>query len=431
MQVDHSQLIMNSISLGSCLSDILVKSTNQVNSSSEKLKSYPLPIDDTVSVKFYKSIDAVIDRWKTIVPSDDTFFGREFLRALELAPPSDAKYRYALFSSEEQGDIGIGYYQIKTIRLDESIRFDKDISGSRASKILASVKKSVASRFRAHTLIVGNLTLTGNYGMCFREGIVSAKRFALVEQSLSLLTPILRKEGIKVRGVMYKDFMENQVMPEEYGYTQFSVQPTMSVNIRSEWKTTDDYVSAMKSKYRVRMRSARKKAANIQKRELSAREVNSYQKDIARLYRYVSDQAGFNLFILKDNYFYHLKNELEDKMKITGYFLEDKMVGFYTSIQTHDALDAHFLGYDKQYNGSCQLYLNMLYDLVEEGITLGVDHVDMSRTALEIKSSVGAVHTDLHLYLKLYSKALSKYTPKLLDFLTPKEEWKARNPFKG
>jgi len=422
---------MSSISLGSCFSEVFAKSTvtkPQVNTVSQ---SIPLPIDDTVSVQFYRSIDDVIERWKAVVPAGDTFFGRDFLKALELAPPSDSQFRYALFSTEEQGDIGIGYYQIKTIRLDESIRFDKDISGSKASRILASVKKSVASRFRAYTLVVGNLTLTGNYGLCFRDDITVEKKFALVEQSLEVLKPILREEGIKVRGVFYKDFSDSHKMPAEYGYTEFSVQPTMSVNLRPEWKTTDDYVAAMKSKYRVRMRSARKKAANIEKRVLSANEVKSYEADISRLYRYVSDQAGFNLFVLKDKYFYHLKDQLGDQMKVTGYFLNDRMVGFYTSIQTHDALDAHFLGYDNEYNGSCQLYLNMLYDLVEEGIALGVDHVDMSRTALEIKSSVGAEPTDLHLYLKLNSKALSKYTPKLLDFLTPKEEWKARNPFKG
>ncbi len=420
---------MTSISLGSCFPSI-AESTAVKSKVILQDQSFPLPIDDTVSVQFYTSIDSIIDRWKTVVPSDDTFFGRDFLRALELAPPSDSRFRYALFSTEEQGDIGIGYYQIKTIRLDESIRFDKDISGSKTSRILASVKRSVASRFRAYTLVVGNLTLTGNYGMFFNSDIAVDKKFSFIEQSLDVLLPILKKEGIKVRGVMYKDFHDDHRMPIQHGYTQFSVQPTMSVNIDPLWKTTEDYVSAMKSKYRVRMRGARKKAIDIQKRILSASEVNSYEADISKLYRYVSDQAAFNLFILKDNYFYHLKNQLGDKMNVTGYFLDGKMVGFYTSIQTHDALDAHFLGYDHNYNGSHQLYLNMLYDLVEEGISLGVSHVDMSRTALEIKSSVGATPTDLHLYLKLSSKAVAKYTPKLLDFLTPKEEWKARNPFK-
>lgn len=419
---------MASISIGSCIPNVFVRSNDERQVA--KSQSIPLPVDDTISVQFYTSIDNIIDRWRTVVPSNDTFFGREFLKALELAPPSDAQYRYAIFSTEEQGDIGIGYYQIKTIRLDESIRFDKNIKDSKASRILARVKMSVASRFRAYTLVVGNLTLTGNYGMFFSKDISVEKQFSLVEQSLDILKPLLRKEGIKVRGVMYKDYLDTHRMPPSFGYTQFSVQPTMTVNLSPDWKTTEDYIMAMKSKYRVRMRSARKKAIDIQKRDLSASEINSYEEQISKLYRYVSDQAGFNLFILKNNYFFHLKDQLGDKMRVTGYFLNGKMVGFYTSIITHDALDAHFLGYDHNYNGSHQLYLNMLYDLVEEGIALGVAHVDMSRTALEIKSSVGAVPTNLNLYLKLSSRAIHKYTPKLLDFLSPQEEWQARNPFK-
>ena len=120
---------MSSISFGSSIFDVLSISTDISSVAVSQDQSFLFPIDDSVSVQFYKSIDVIVDRWQTVVPKNNTFFGRAFLKALELAPPSDAQYRYALFSTEEQGDIGIGYYQIKTIRLDESIRFDKDISG--------------------------------------------------------------------------------------------------------------------------------------------------------------------------------------------------------------------------------------------------------------------------------------------------------------
>lgn len=389
----------------------------------------PLPIDDVVSVQFFSSIDDVTQRWADVAPAD-TFFGRNFLRALELTPPSDSKFRYAVFSTAEQGDIGIGYFQIKTIALNESLRFDESNDLSKPKKILNSVKKSVAAKFKAYTLVVGNLTLTGNYGMYFTKEILPAKRFSYIDQSISLLIPLLKSQGIKVRGVMFKDYKESHRMEKACGYSEFSVQPTMTVHLDPAWATTDDYITAMKSKYRVRMRKARSNAEHIVKRVMTLDEIKLHEQDIARLYRYVSDQAGFNLFILKDNYFYCLAKMLGDDMKLTGYFIDDKMVGFFTSIKSGKALDAHFLGYDNEYNGKCSLYLNMLYDLVEEGIHLGMDHVDLSRTALEIKSSVGAVPTDLYLYLRLTNKTLDKYTPKLLKFLTPDEKWVPRNPFK-
>lgn len=391
--------------------------------------AYTLQQHPDIKVHFFKKIDDAISRWEKLTPND-TFFGYDFLKALEVSPPSDSKFRYAIFSDADDNDIGIAYFQIKTIRLDESLRFDVPADASTSSKVIASVKRSVAAKFRAYTLVVGNLTLTGNYGMHFISDIAPHIKFDLVEDALDILLPILRNDGIKVRGIMYKDYNVQHRMSSDSRYTEFSVQPTMSVDIPATWTNTDDYIAAMKSKYKVRMRRARTKAEDITKRVLSVDEIKYYEKDIARLYRYVSDQAGFNLFLLKDDYFCQLARHLGDDYKLTAYFIKDKMVGFFTSIKSGRSLDAHFLGYDNDYNAECQLYLNMLYDLVEEGIAQGVDHVDLSRTALEIKSSVGAVPTDLYLYLRLVNKRLDKYTPRLLDFLTPKEEWKPRNPFK-
>lgn len=386
-----------------------------------------LPDTDGLEVQFYSHIEQAEELWNSYAPQG-AFLKSPFLRALEMAPPSDSQYRYAVYYKDAQV-VGLVYFQIKTIRLDESLRFEDDPSLSRAQRVTNHFKKSVAARFRAYTLVVGNLTLTGNYGIWLSDAYRD-RAFYYVEKAVQQLLPLLRSEGIKVRAIMYKDFDEQQRMTSVEGYTEFSVQPKMTVHLRPDWQSTDDYLSAMKSKYRVRYRRARSKAEKVEKRLLSPEEIQQYESDITRLYRHVSDQADFNLFILKPDYFYQLQLHLGNLMKTTGYFLDGKMVGFFTSIRNDDALDAHFLGYDPEHNGACQLYLNMLYDLVEEGINQHVSHVDMSRTALEIKSSVGAVPTDLYLYLRLTSERLNKYTPKLLQYFTPEEEWKARSPFK-
>jgi len=148
------------------------------------------------------------------------------------------------------------------------------------------------------------------------------------------------------------------------------------------------------------------------------------------LYRNVVDGAGFNLFILPDLYFYHLQYYLGDKMNCTGYFDGDTLVGFYTSIKNHNDLDAHFLGYDKATNKTSQLYLNMLYDLVSEAIELGTDQLIMSRTAMEIKSSVGAEAKPMFLYMQATSPLLNKLLPRALSYFVPKTNWQARSPFK-
>jgi len=204
----------------------------------------------------------------------------------------------------------------------------------------------------------------------------------------------------------------------------------MIMEINEEWKTFDDYLAGMKSKYRVRVRRARKKSIELEKRALSLEEIHAHADDISRLYRNVADQAGFNLFILPKNYFYSLQKHLGSKMQLVAYFEDGKMTGYYTTIINHGDLDAHFLGYDPNCNKNCQLYLNMLYDLVDDAIKVGAKKLIMSRTAMEIKSSVGAEANDMFLYLKATNSLVNKGVAKGLEFFTPQNDWKPRSPFK-
>jgi len=93
-------------------------------------------------------------------------------------------------------------------------------------------------------------------------------------------------------------------------------------------------------------------------------------------------------------------------------------------------MEAHYLGYDKSKNAQHQIYLNMLYDLIKEGIDARVDKIQFARTALEIKSSVGAVPYDMLCYLKHKTTWKNKFLPKLLSFMVPEKEWQPRSPFK-
>jgi hypothetical protein len=73
----------------------------------------------------------------------------------------------------------------------------------------------------------------------------------------------------------------------------------------------------------------------------------------------------------------------------------------------------------------------MLYDLVRAGIDANCQHLVLARTALEIKSSVGAVAHDLHCYLRHHNAVANHFTEPLLDYLNPVEKWEPRHPFKA
>lgn len=204
----------------------------------------------------------------------------------------------------------------------------------------------------------------------------------------------------------------------------------MVFDIASDWKSFDDYLESLTSKYRVRARRARKKAARLERRLLSGQDLERYSQKMVQQYRQVADAADFNLFDLADNYFRQLQEDLPQAFCAFGYFQGEELLGFITTLDNETELEAHFLGFEGSVNSSCQLYLNMLYDIIADGIDQGKEKIVFARTALEIKSSVGAYPKEYHLFFRHQSSWFNLLTPFFIRFLEPSSDWTPRNPFK-
>jgi hypothetical protein len=94
-----------------------------------------------------------------------------------------------------------------------------------------------------------------------------------------------------------------------------------------------------------------------------------------------------------------------------------------------DSLDTYFLGYDDSVQREKMLYLNMLYDMIACAIHNKYREVVFSRTALEIKSSVGAVPIQTFGYLEHKNALVNRFMPTLFGYLEPEVQWNPRNPF--
>ena len=387
-----------------------------------------IALSNGYSVSCTNKVSDVSDLWNSFAGTN-IFLHSSFLSALEEAPPSRTSFRYCILYKNDHPQ-GIIYYQVKSINLYLSLRLDTVQPNSLSQRIWHNVKGFLAKRLTANVLVCGNMTLTGSYGYMFSNEVQDNEKDAILNNTSDAVVKLLKSEGLKIRAILAKDFYKTASPSlSGYGYTDFQVQPNMIVPIDKEWTSYADYQSAMKKKYRTREKRARKKANEIEKRNLSLEDLKVLEKEMNALYGCVVEGAGFNLFMLPDDYFYSLKKHLKDNIKITGYFEHDKLVGFYTGITDHNHLDAHFLGYDPTRNRDCQLYLNMLYDLVNDAIDIGADKLIMSRTALEIKSSVGAQAHDMDLLFKVQNPLMNVFAKRGLQYFTPETKWQPRNPF--
>ncbi len=306
--------------------------------------------------------------------------------------------------------------------------------GERDNCVKTKIRSFVFRQFSSGVLLVGNNMLTGQNALFFKLGFSKNKGLQTIQIALKSVQRDLIKKGIKVHLTIWKDFEISDMTAfdsKSFGeYYQFSTQPNMIFDIRQDWYSEQDYINALSKKYRDQYKRARKKSEAIIKTKLSLDDILLYKNQINHLYRTVADNAPFNTFYLHEAHFAELKKYLGDRFLLYGYFLNDRLIGFNTLIKNGSDVDTYFLGYDVSEQREKMLYLNMLYDMIAYSIKKGFGKIVMARTALEIKSSVGAQPIEMHGLIKHSNYLINKLMPKFFKFFEPEMLWKSRSPFK-
>lgn len=386
------------------------------------------------SIEVYTSVNDLPLDWENATFEPNVFLKRPYLTSIEKAPPSGIGFNYLIFYRAGQ-PIGRAIFQITKFDASKSVQ-DLHHDPSRHSvwwRIGQFFKKIIARWAKFNLLICGNSLLTGEYGFDYdTENIERKEWLNLLEESSKLLCEYLKKEGVKIDGVFLKDLegeiSEDRAILGAMKFHEFIFDPSMEMEL--PWDTFDEYMSAISSKYRVRARRAFKKGKGIEKLELTLENFEALNGQIYKLYKNVANQASFNMVNLAENYFYELKRQMGDDFRIFGYYLNEELVGFYTTIADEHEIEAHFLGINGAVNRKTQLYLNMLFDMIKQGIESKKDKLVLARTAMEIKSSVGAVPVEMSGFIRANKSWINYLLPKVLELLRPKDDWVPRSPFK-
>ncbi|MGL5112871.1 MAG: 8-amino-7-oxononanoate synthase, partial [Flavobacterium sp.] len=306
--------------------------------------------------------------------------------------------------------------------------------GERDKCLKTIVRNFLFKRFSSHVLFLGNCMLTGENASSFLDTIPFEERLKILHEARNNIEDTLKEQGLTVHLLTTKDFSTTEILKVNKtsfrSIFQFTTQPNMIFSIQDTWKKEQDYVNALNKKYRDQYKRARKKAEGLVKQKLSLHEIKQNEALIYDLYYQVAKNAPFNSFFLAKNHFSELKKIWKDDFLFYGYFLEGKLVGFNTLIKNGEAMDTYFLGYDDTIQREKMLYLNMLYDMIAYSIKKDFKKIVFARTALEIKSSVGA-KPEIMFGLMLHKNPIINYfLPTFFQYLEPKTLWQERNPFK-
>ena len=373
----------------------------------------------------YSKVSKLPENWNSLAVNN-IFLTKEYLEILEKSAPVNMTCHFiGIFNNSEL--VGIAVSQFLDLNQLDSF-------GDRDKCIKSSIRNIVFKNFCSHVLLLGNNMLTGQNAWAFSTKIDVKILQNEVLNAMEALKEQFKASGKKVHISSIKDFETEEIETFhpaiKKDYFQFSTQPNMVFTILENWKTEQDYIDALSKKYRDQYKRARKKAEGIEKRKLGLHEIIAFEEEIYNLYYHVAKNAPFNTFFLAKNHFRVFKEILKDKFLFYGYFIDNKLIGFNTLIKNGTAMDTYFLGYDDSIQKEKMLYLNMLYDMIAYSINKGFKEIVFARTALEIKSSVGAKPIEVYGFIKHESKLIDKCTQTIFNYLEPKTEWQERNPFK-
>ncbi len=393
------------------------------------------------TLRIFKSVNELPADWETAQPPHNIYLHRPILSTIEEAPPKGITPCYLLFYKNNK-PVGVAYCQVTNFNTDQTVQ-DKDGNKEKPALIkslTSSVKGYLARQFEYNLLVCGNLLFTGEHGFYFDKKTVNRKTsITLIEDAMDVTQQFWKRQNLKIDGIFIKDLEEN---PDDNGhydfkkdlasrkYREFLFHPNMVLPIRPNWKTFDDYMADISSKYKVRARKAFKRGSPLKKVQLTEEDLKKNVDRLYELYKNVMSSAGFNMVVLHENYIVKLKENLGDDFRVTGYYLDGELIGYRTNITNFGEMEAHFLGYDQRFNKEYQLYMNMLLDCLRQGIEQRVDRIVFARTAMEIKSSIGAVPDDMFCYIRANNKLMNKMMVPILEYFRPDDKWVQRNPFK-
>lgn len=394
------------------------------------------PVDSAGDIRFkvYESVHEIPRmEWEELVPESQSCLRYDFLAGIEAGGKADMRFRYVLFYQDQQA-VAFAAFQL--------IRFDVGKIGPYAKKTGASrnlwqrmghgisaIAKEISRRFSVKILVMGNAFLTGEHGFYLRPGLSQQTAFEALQQAIDTLKASIGK----VRVVLLKDFFPTESHPKAYlqkqQYHTFHADPNMILHLQPEWESFDHYLDSMSSKYRQRARSAFKKSNSLVSREMNLEEMLVENDRIQHLFSLIADKDRFVLQGVSENYFCELKRAMGDQLRVTGYYQEDHLVAFMTHIPAGKLLEAHYLGYDPSVNRELKIYQRMMYDSIRYAIDHGFSCISMGRTAMEIKSAVGAEANQMNMYLHITRPFINRLARPIMQNLTM-EAWTPRNPFR-
>src|SRR5262245_27364090 len=205
------------------------------------------------------------ERWDTLTAGRSLLLCRDVLRVIEQHGPGNILPRYAMIFRDDKPVAALAV-QIVSITGNH---FQTENPAARGAgrglldRALAPAAKAVAANLRERMLVAGNLLSWGFHGVAFAPDEEPAALWPGVAEALYRIRRAERLTG-QTNLVLVKDLTTQQSGLDalrRFSYRPLKTEPNMVLAIDPAWRSYDDYLAALDSKYRRNARDQAKKLA--------------------------------------------------------------------------------------------------------------------------------------------------------------------------
>jgi hypothetical protein len=375
-------------------------------------------------------------RWDAVTRSGSFFLRRDVLRVVEAHGPENIEPRYAMVF---RGSAAVAVIAAQVVTVTGE-RLRRDAAAAKAAprknlvqRMLAPAARKAGEGLRERMLVAGNLLSWGFHGIAFAEGEDPGALWPAVAEALYRIRRAERLSG-GADFAMVKDVTAQQTGTDalrRFSYRALETEPNMVLAIDPKWKSYDDYLAALDSKYRKKVKDQAKKLTAAGCIVESISNLTPLARRLHELYLAVQGNASVRLVTLRESYFLELARVAGADFRCTVVRRNDVVVGFVTTVRDGRTAIGYYIGFDRTASAEgLPIYLRLLHATVADAIGWGCERLSLGRTALEPKAGLGARPEPMAVWVRHRLPALNWVLRGLLGAV-PHAEAPERNPFKS
>jgi hypothetical protein len=358
--------------------------------------------------------------WSAVTAHDSLFLSPRYLQVLETAGPENIRQRYALIFQDKAPVAAIAAQSV-TVSL---ARLRRKPSGN-----------GRLDQLEEKMLVCGNLLSWGMHGISFAPNVDHEPLWPAVAEAIYRLRRVDKLFG-DTAFVMVKDIPDAYASAatalSRFSYRELETEPNMVLDISPQWKSYDDYLASLTSKYRKQSKQIDKEvaAAGGIVEEIKSDQIARDAEQLHALYLQTHKNARLRLVTLPVTFLPTLADRLGGDMRFTILKRGDELLGFVTTVKDGDTAVGYYIGFDRTANTEIPIYFRLLQSVVGHAIDLGCKRLSLGRTALEPKARLGARPDPMRIWIRHRIPMLNLIVRGLLHTIDDHEEPPERNPFK-